>query len=49
MREGVAVLLFGRLGVGAPQTLAFELLAHLVTVLVSASGGVLFALRKRRA
>ena len=48
VREGVGVLLFGRLGVGAPQTLAFELLAHLVTVLVSAAGGVLFALRKRR-
>jgi len=48
VREGVGVLLFSRLGVGAAQTLAFELLAHLVTVLVSATGGVLFTLRRRR-
>jgi uncharacterized protein (TIRG00374 family) len=49
VREGVAVVLFGRFGVASSVTLAFEVLAHLVTMLVSAAGGLLFALRKRRA
>ncbi len=47
VREGLGVVLFGRVGVGAPEALAFELLAHLIAVAVSAVGGVLFALRRR--
>lgn len=49
VREGVGVYLFGLFGVGKAEALAFELLSHLVTVLVSAAGGVVFALRRRRA
>jgi len=49
VREGLGVVLFGRVGVGAPEAFAFELLSHLVAVLVSAWGGILFALRGRSA
>lgn len=47
IREGLGVLLFGRVGVGAREALAFELLSHIVAVAVSAAGGILFALRRR--
>ncbi|MFN0151003.1 MAG: lysylphosphatidylglycerol synthase transmembrane domain-containing protein [bacterium] len=47
VREGLGVVLFGRVGVGAPEAFAFELLSHLVAVLVSAWGGIVFALRGR--
>jgi glycosyltransferase 2 family protein len=47
VREGLGVVLFGRVGVGSTEALAFELLSHLVAVLVSVWGGVLFILRAR--
>lgn len=47
VREGLGVVLFGRVGVPAPEAFAFELLSHLVAVAVSAWGGILFALRRR--
>ena len=49
VREGLGVVLFGRVGVGSTEALAFELLSHLVAVLVSLWGGVLFILRGRDA
>ena len=49
VREGLGVVLFGRVGVAAREALAFELLAHLIAVAVSTAGGVLFAMRRRRA
>jgi uncharacterized protein (TIRG00374 family) len=49
VREGLGVVLFGRVGVGSTEALAFELLSHLVAVLVSVWGGVLFILRGRGA
>jgi len=47
VREGLGVVLFGRVGVPVPEAFAFELLSHLVAVAVSAWGGILFALRRR--
>lgn len=49
LREGTGILLFGQAGIGKEDAFGLLFLAYLAGVVVSLSGGVVFALRGRRA
>jgi glycosyltransferase 2 family protein len=49
VREGVAISLFGLVGVSSPSALALSILLGLAAILVALPGSILWSMRERRA